>query len=78
MAVDTADKLLLTVTDLCRLLSISRSGFFTQRALGRIPLQPVRIGSKLLYRQQEVVDWVRQGCPARNWEWPAIERAKYG
>ena len=65
----TSEPLLLTVSDLCRLLSISRSSFFTQRSLGRIPLQPVRIGSKLLYRQQEVADWVRQNCPAKNWQW---------
>jgi len=72
MAVETHDKLLLTVNDLCGkngLLSISRSGFFTQRSLGRIPLQTIRIGSKLLFRADEVRSWVNQLCPAKNWQW---------
>jgi len=69
MAVETADKLLLSVKDLCRALNISRSGFFTQRSLGRIPLQTIRIGSKLLFRADEVRGWVNQLCPAKNWQW---------
>jgi len=69
MGVESADKLLLTVSDLCRVLSISRSSFFTQRSCGRIPLQPVRLGSKLLYRRAEVEAWTLAGCPARNWDW---------
>jgi len=69
MSVETTDKLLLTVSDLCRLLSISRSSFFTQRSCGRIPLTPVRIGSKLLYRRAEVEEWTLAGCPAKNWQW---------
>jgi predicted DNA-binding transcriptional regulator AlpA len=68
MTVDIADKLLLTVNDLCRLLSISRSQFFCQRSLGRIPLQPIRIGSKLLFCKAEVEAWTLAGCPAHNWE----------
>jgi len=65
----TIEPLLLTVSDLCRLLSVSRSQFFTQRLSGRIPLQPVWIGSKLLYRRDEITEWVRQGCPVKNWQW---------
>ena len=71
MTVDrqTIEPLLLTVADICRALSISRSQFFTQRACGRIPLQAVRIGSKLLYRRAEVEAWTLAGCPAKDWEW---------
>jgi predicted DNA-binding transcriptional regulator AlpA len=70
----TADPLLLTVSDLCLLLNISRSTFFSQRACGRIPLQPVRIGKKLLFRADEVKDWVNQGCQAKNWKWTPQKR----
>jgi predicted DNA-binding transcriptional regulator AlpA len=64
MTVETADKLLLTVCDVCRLLSISRSSFFSLRSAGRIPLQPVRLSSKLLFRADEARAWVTQNCPA--------------
>jgi len=64
MAVETSDKLLLTVGDLCRMLSISRSSFFSLRSAGRVPLQPVRLSTKLLYRRAEVEAWVAQNCPA--------------
>jgi predicted DNA-binding transcriptional regulator AlpA len=66
----TTEPLLLTVSALCRLLSISRSSFFTQKALGRIPLTSVRIGKKLLYRRAETEAWILAGCPAKNWQWP--------
>lgn len=70
MAIETCDKLLLTVGDLCRMLSISRSSFFNLRSVGRVPLQPVRLSSKLLYRRAEVEAWVAQNCPAAGrWQW---------
>jgi len=64
MAVETCEKLLLSVGDVCRALNISRSSFFSLRSAGRIPLTPVRLSSKLLYRRDEVEQWVAQGCPA--------------
>jgi predicted DNA-binding transcriptional regulator AlpA len=60
----TSEPLLVGVGDLCRMLSISRSSFFSLRSAGRVPLTPVRLSSKLLYRADEVRAWVTQGCPA--------------
>jgi len=66
----TAESLLVTVGDLCRMLSISRSSFFSLRSASRIPLTPVRLNSKLLYRRDEVEQWVAQGCPpCGRWDW---------
>jgi len=68
----TAEPLLIPVSGVCRLLSILRSSFFSLRSAGRIPLQPVRLSSKLLYRRDEVEQWVAKGCPAAGrWEWAA-------
>jgi predicted DNA-binding transcriptional regulator AlpA len=75
MTIETAEKLLLTVTDLCRVLSISRSQFFCQRSLGRIPLTQIHIGQKLLFRSSEVRAWVEAGCPHRK-HWQLMKETK--
>jgi predicted DNA-binding transcriptional regulator AlpA len=73
----TPEPLLYQVSDLCRLLSISRSSFFSLRSAGRIPLQPVRLNSKLLFRSAEVTDWVREGCPAAGrWDWTSQQKGQ--
>jgi predicted DNA-binding transcriptional regulator AlpA len=65
----TADPLLIPVSGVCRLLSISRSSFFSLRSAGRIPLQQIRLSTKLLYRADEVRNWVQAGCPAmEKWQ----------
>lgn len=72
---DTAtDKLLLSVADVCRALNISRSQFFSLRSAGRIPLSTVRLSRKLLFRADELRDWVSAGCPAHD-KWIAIRGA---
>ena len=66
-----ANPLLLSVKDVSeKLLSISRRQFFALRSSGRIPLNPVRLGAKLLYRRIEVEAWVLAGCPpVGQWVW---------
>jgi predicted DNA-binding transcriptional regulator AlpA len=58
MSVETADKLLLSVKDLCLTLNISRSSFFGLKSAGRIGPQPVRLNRKQLYLHSEVVSWL--------------------
>jgi predicted DNA-binding transcriptional regulator AlpA len=61
------EKLLLTVNDVCRMLSIGRSTFFTLRSGGKIPLKQIKLGGKLLYSVNEVKSWAGAGCPT-NWQ----------
>jgi predicted DNA-binding transcriptional regulator AlpA len=72
MTAEAPEKLLLTVGDVCKALSISRSSFFSLRSAGRIPLAPVRLSSKLLYRRAEVEAWTQAGCPAAG-RWLQIQ-----
>ena len=49
-------------------LGIGRSLFRKLNSSGLIP-RPVRIGRRVLWRTQELEDWVRMGCPPRaQWE----------
>ncbi|MEN6307990.1 MAG: helix-turn-helix domain-containing protein [Anaerohalosphaeraceae bacterium] len=65
-----AQPLLLGVTDLCRLLGISRATYFTQKAAGRIGPLELKFGKKLLLRRAEIEAWVAAGCPTRRqWQW---------
>ncbi len=65
-----SDKLLIDVSEFCRLTSISRSLYFEKKAAGRIGPAEVRIGRKILLRTDEVRDWVNAGCPPRrSWSW---------
>jgi predicted DNA-binding transcriptional regulator AlpA len=64
-----SEKLLFTTADICRVLSIGRSSFFSLRSCGRIPLTPVRLGTKILFRKIEVEAWTAAGCPSQNWNW---------
>jgi len=67
-------KILWTVGDICHALSISRSSFFSLRSAGRIPLTPIRLSTKLLYRAEEVRAWVAQNCPAAE-RWIQLQGA---
>lgn len=71
-----SEKLLLTITDVCHILSIGRSSFFNLRSCGHIPLKPVRLGEKLLYRRVEIEAWAAAGCPSKNWNWQDAENGK--
>lgn len=65
-----SDKLLISVNDFCRLLSISRAHYFERRAAGCIGPAEIKLGRKILIRADEVRDWVAAGCPPRrSWVW---------
>ena len=56
-----ADKLLLSVLDVCKLLSLSESTVRKMAKAGAIPSR--RVGCRLLFPRVEVVNWIAAGCP---------------
>ena len=65
-----AEKLMIGVSEFCRLTSISRSLYFEKKAAGRIGPAEIKIGRKILLRRAEIVDWIDAGCPPRrSWRW---------
>lgn len=68
------------VTDLGRLLGLSRSAVHEMRRDGLLPA-PVEIGTCAVWRVREVLDWVAAGAPPLNrWQWRpcvAVRLAEY-
>ena len=77
----TGEPLLYQVSDLCRLLSISRSSFFNLQSLGRIGPIPIRLNKKLLHVRSEIEAWIsardpKTGKLPTREQWLAILREK--
>jgi predicted DNA-binding transcriptional regulator AlpA len=53
---------LLNVKQTAALTGVSWRSVYRQCDAGRFP-QPVRIGSRSLWRRTELLDWITQGCP---------------
>lgn len=61
------EKLLIGATEAARLLSMSRSFFYSQLACGKIAPQPLPFGKKKLWRLEDLKRWVADGCqPAKD------------
>ncbi len=58
-----------------RLLGISVKTFDRLRVTGRIGPQPIRLGSKVLWRVDELRRWIKAGCPNAD-RWRQIERER--
>lgn len=56
--------------------SVSRSLWLAMHNSGRIPL-PVRLGRRVLWRKEELLAWIRAGCPSRQ-IWHAGSRPRQG
>ena len=54
------------------LLGISRSSFYAMHSSGRLGPLPVHLGSRTLWRRQELAEWVFSGCPGRQ-KWNEIK-----
>jgi len=61
----TETSLLLSATDAAAAVGVSRSGFWKLHASARVP-SPVRIGRRVLWRRNDLEEWVEQGCPSRD------------
>ena len=66
--------LLLSADDAARLCRVSKRTWRRLDAAGKVP-QAVRLGGRKLWRRQEVLDFVRAGCPGRaEWDWTPEDR----
>jgi excisionase family DNA binding protein len=54
--------LLIAAGELATILSVSTRTVWRLLSAGKL-IQPVRIGSAVRWRYDEVCDWVRAGCP---------------
>jgi excisionase family DNA binding protein len=61
----SATTLLLTVTEVARLLGISTRSVWRLARAGRCP-EPVRLGRATRWRRREVEAWVSEGCRMEN------------
>jgi len=64
-------KLLVSIADAAKMLSISRPLLYQMMADGRFGLMGVRFGRKRLFSVDELRSWVQAGCPARQ-QWMKI------
>ena len=55
---------------------VSLSMFKKLERTGRIPA-PIRLGSRVLWRVDELTDWVAAGCPGRS-RWEAMRQPRRG
>jgi prophage regulatory protein len=56
------EPLLITAHELARLLNISTRSLWRLRSAGDIP-SPVRLGSSVRWRIDDVTKWIADGCP---------------
>ncbi len=63
------EKILISDREAAELLGISRTTWWSLFNSGRTPKE-IRLGRRILWRLEELKDWVDEGCPSRyNWEW---------
>ena len=76
-AVAGASALLVAAPDAARLCGISRATWHRLRSAGKIGPAPIRLGGRVLWRVEELREWVRCGCPPRR-EWEALHAQRNG
>ena len=58
-----------------RLCGVSRATWYSLRKAGRIP-RPVRIGRRVLWRIEELREWMAAGCPPCS-RWDAMKKGRW-
>ena len=61
-----AEPMLLTVAQVCKLLNIGKTAFYSLHNSGRLGVMPVKLGGKVMYRADELRDWIKADCPPRR------------
>ena len=74
MAIETAEKLLLSDKEVAELLGIGRTLLWGLHTTGRLPL-PVKLGRRTLWNFEELKRWTVAGCPSRQ-KWEIIKGSK--
>jgi excisionase family DNA binding protein len=62
--------ILVTVDEAAEICKMSRSTFYKLRAAGKTP-RCVKLGALTRWRRQELLDWIKAGCPTRE-KWEAM------
>lgn len=57
---------LLDVVQVCRVLNLGRTAFYSLRSSQKFGPMPIKLNRKLLYRRRELIDWIKAGCPTRH------------
>lgn len=58
-----------------RLCGVSRSTWYSLRKAGRVP-KPVRLGRRVLWRVEELREWVAAGCPPLS-RWETLKKGRW-
>lgn len=58
-----------------RLCGVSRAMWYSLRKAGRLP-RPVRLGRRVLWRVEELREWMAAGCPPLAC-WDAIKKGRW-
>lgn len=72
---DAAESLV-RLTEVCRILGISRAHASRLNVSGRLP-RPIRLGRAVRWSTSELGRWIAAGCPTRD-QWEAIDSARGG
>ncbi|MFO0942066.1 MAG: helix-turn-helix domain-containing protein [Pirellulales bacterium] len=62
---DAQDVSLITILELAKLLKISTRTLWRMLKAERLP-EPIRLGSAVRFRLDDVKDWIARGCPPRT------------
>lgn len=71
-----APPLLVDTKEAARLSGVGRTLWLQLASAGRVPL-PVRLGRRVLWRRDELADWIEAGCPGRD-RWIALREKTRG
>jgi predicted DNA-binding transcriptional regulator AlpA len=53
---------------------VSEATWWRLHAAGKVPA-PVKLGSRTLWRREELVAWIEAGCPSRR-QWEAMRKLR--
>lgn len=67
--------LVLAARAAAHLCGVSRSTWLRQLAMDRIP-RPIRLGRRVFWRREELIEWIRAGCPQPRDRWEALRKVK--
>ncbi len=65
---------MILVADVAKMCRISRAMLYKLHAAGKMP-RGVKLGNLTRWRRQEILDWIKAGCPPRE-KWEAMNRKK--
>ena len=67
------ETLLINARAAARLCSVGRSTWQRLDSAGKVP-KPVKLGRRSLWNREEIIAWVRAGCPHRH-QWDNLKKS---